>query len=251
MRKIITAILISLFLVTFAYAQQTNLSFTTPPIVSPTFGEGKKDMRIGLSYLTLEDDGTIPNTQIDMNGAGLNFAIRKAFSNYFAGDFSANIFNVNGDIIVSGSSLKQNATSLTASFNLEIQPFKTNLLNMILFIGPTLTTSNGDYEYLVSSQKHTNSYTMSLYGMQAGIQLGVKTGPVQFIPFIMRSSQQGDITTGGNTTTIPSFNTTTYGIEIMFFNALSLGTMLQDTGNSKNNNGITTTLYQIGYRVNF
>lgn len=251
MKAFIKTVLFAILFVTTANAQQSNFSFSTPPIVSPTFSEGEKDFKLSLSYLTLEDDGTIPNTQVDMTGAGLNFAIRKAFSNYLAGDFSANIFNVNGNIITVSDTLKQNNTSITISFNLELQPFKTNLLNMIIFIGPTLTSSSGDYQYVVSSAKYTDNYTVTLYGIQTGIQVGFKAGPVQFIPFIMNTSQQGDMTTRGNTTTISSFNTTTYGAEILFFNTLSLSSMIQDTGNSKNNNGVTTTIYQLGYKVNF
>ncbi|MCX7991297.1 MAG: hypothetical protein N2999_04565, partial [Proteobacteria bacterium] len=172
------------------YANQTNLSITPPPIVSPSFSEGKSDFKFGLSYLTVEDDGTIPNTTVDMTGAGLNLIGRKAFSDYFAGDFSVGVYSTSGDIKTPGLKTEQEAANVNLSFNLELQPFKTDIVSMIVFLGPTITAINGTTKTtgLINS---SSSYSVSLYGMQVGVQMGVKAGPVEIIPFIMSSSMQG------------------------------------------------------------
>lgn len=244
-------VLVILILSTAASAQQSNFSFQTPPIVSPSFKDGQTDSKFGLVYLSIEDDGTLADTKIDMSGGGINFSARKALSDYFAVDFSAGVFATSGDVKTSGLNIKQEMTNVNINFNLEMQPFKTENTSMIIFAGPSLTAINGTTETkgIIDSSL---SYTASLYGMQAGLQLGLKAGPVQFIPFIMSSSMSGNITSGGYTTNIDPFTTTSYGLEIMFFDKLSLSSILQEADSSnKDEAGVKTTMYQLSFKMNF
>jgi len=233
------------------FAQQSNFSFQTPPIVSPSFSEGKSDKKFGFLYLTMEDDGSLANTDIDMSGGGLNLAVRKALSDNFAVDFSGGVFATSGDIVTPGLKTKQDLTNVNINFNLEIQPFKTGYANMILFVGPTLTAVSGTVETteLINS---SYNYNGSLYGVQGGIQFGLKAGAVEVIPFMMVSSMSGDITAGGITTTVDAFTTTSYGLEVMFFNTVSLSSILQKADSSKKNEaGIKANLYQLSFKMNF
>lgn len=252
MKRLVIVLLLLFFVIAKnVYAGQSNISITPPPIVSPSFTEGKGDVKFGLSYLTVEDDGSLAGTKIDITGAGLNMIARQAFSNYIAGDFSLGVFATSGDIKAVGLTTKQEATNVNLSFNLELQPFKNDVANLIVFLGPTLTAVNGTMETtgLINS---STSYSAALYGLQVGAQLGIKTGPISFIPFIMSSTMQGDMTAGGYTTTIDAFTTTSYGLEIMFFDVVSLSSIIQEADKSSSNeSGIKTNIYQLSFKMNF
>lgn len=251
MKKLVIFLLFLIFITKNVYAGQSNISITPPPIVSPSFTEGKGDVKFGISYLTMEDDGSLAGTKIDITGAGLNMIARHAFSNYIAGDFSLGVFSTSGDIETSVSTTKQEAANVNLSLNLELQPFKNDVANLIVFFGPTLTAVNGTMK-TTGLINYSTSYSMALYGLQVGAQVGIKTGPVSFIPFIMSSTMQGDMTAGGYTTNIDAFTTTSYGLEIMFFDVVSLSSIIQEADKSSSNeSGLKTNIYQLSFKMNF
>ena len=75
-----------------AYAQQNSVSITPPPIVAPTFEEGKTEGKVRFTYLSMEGNGT------EFTGGGIDAIGRKAFSSNLAGDVQGGLFVLGGTL---------------------------------------------------------------------------------------------------------------------------------------------------------
>lgn len=223
-------------------AQQSNFSITPPPIASPTFIEGDSEMKFRGTIVS------ISGPDISLSGAGADMVLRKAFSNEFAGDLQFGVFGIGGDI---GSGIYQESVTMSMfqmAANLELQPFKTDTLNMIIFTGLTLSAS------LMSGDSF--DATTSLAGIQVGMQLGLKAGDFHIDPFFMTTSQSGSATTstsmGDYTADIPAFTTTSVGLDIVYIPAnLTLSSIIQQAAEQDTNSDYDVTIFQVAWSTKF
>lgn len=170
---------------------------------------------------------------------------------------------------------KVRLNSFQFSFNVEFQPIHGDRGGLIIFGGPSLglmnMTMDTPYSLIVpfpfsnAGQRYsgftdTLTITSTLGGIQMGLQGDVAVaGNIRISPFIMVSTASGSSTmkddpgvrnvSGYSTTAdIPSFTTTSMGMDIIVGN-LSVGTLLQDMQpKDKSQAGVKITMFRLGYR---
>lgn len=233
-----------------AHAQQSSFSIAPPPIAAPTFEDGKTDGKVRFTYIDMSGNG------MEFTGGGIDGIGRKAFSNSFAGDIQGGMFVLGGDIDMLGT--KQSATFINFLFstNAELQAYKGDVFSALLFVGPNLNLMLGSMEIPcpIGTCTDTATITTSLFGIQAGIQLGIKAGDFHIDPFAMAMTQQGSSTFstsfGDTTTTIDPYTTTSFGLDIVYtpWN-LTLSAIVQEAAKQadKDKEGIKTNIYQLGW----
>jgi hypothetical protein len=244
-----------------AGSSQSTFSISPPPIATPVFGVKETDLKIGAMYLGMKS--TDPSIDFKLSGYGLDFVQRSAFGNVLAMDYSVGVVYLTGDIksaLTGSSSLKSkiSGASIPISLNLEVQPYKNDVFNIILFVGPAFNISVMSMEITVpsfsgtSTTKDTLTSTSFMYGPQGGVQAGFEIGDIHVDLFGMFISQQGSQDTssslGGSTSTkIPAFTTTSYGADFMYVPwGLTLSSILQEAKQS-DQNGFKTTIYQLSW----
>ncbi len=239
-----------------AASSQSSFSVSPPPIANPVFDSREKDMKIRGTYLTMES--TDPAFDFELSGYGVDAVMRKAFGNRFAMDFNYGVTYLDGDL---GSTGTLNGISIPFSFNLEVEPFKSDILNVIVFFGPSFNMSAMSMEtsYIgYSGQETTMTTTVDsfMYGAQGGVQLGFTFGPIGVDAFGMTASQKGSQSTyssyGGSTSTdIPTMTTNTFGVDFIIVPwGLALSSVLQEAGKGKSegeSSGFKTHLYQLSW----
>lgn len=165
--------------------------------------------------------------------------------------------------------------SFQFSFNVEFQPIHGESGGLIIFGGPSLglmnMTMETPYSLIVpfpfsnagqaySGFTDTLTITSTLGGVQMGLQGDVVVaGNIRVSPFVMVSTAAGSSTlkddpgvknvSGYSTTAdIPSFSTTSMGMDIIIGN-LSVGTLLQNMQpKDKSQAGVKITMFRLGYR---
>lgn len=206
-----------------ALAQQNSFSITPPPIVAPTFEEGKSEGKVRFTYLSMEGNGT------EFTGGGIDGIGRKAFSNRFAGDVQGGLFVIGGDMASGPTSTTKFSTTmmnLLLGVNGELLAYKGDVFSTLLFAGPNMTFLFGTFDMTIpcgvtATCTDTMTITGSLFGLQAGIQLGIDLGDVSIDPFAMMSTQSGSMTTsssygGSFTSDIDPYTTTSFGFDITY-----------------------------------
>ena len=238
-----------------AAAQQSSFSITPPPIVAPTFEKDKIDSKIRFTYASLSGNG------MEFSGGGIDGLGRKAFSDNLAGDIQGGIFFLSGDLAVPGSA-SQTVTFMNMLFsaNGEFLAYKGDVFSTLLFAGPSLNFTVGSMDYTYScgpttTCEDTMTMTSYLFGLQAGIQFGIKAGNFSIDPFAMFMSQQGSATVstsfGDTTTTIDPYTTTSFGLDITYLPwNMSLSAIVQEAAKQADSDkeGIKTNIYQISWR---
>jgi hypothetical protein len=235
-----------------AHAQQSSFSIAPPPIVAPTFEDGKTDTKVRLTYISLSGNG------MDFSGGGIDGIARKAFSNSFAGDIQGGLFVLGGDIDMGTSKSSTTFMNMLFSANAELLAYKGDVFSTLLFAGPNLNYMVGSMEVPCAFGTCTDTVTIttSIYGFQGGIQFGIKAGDFSIDPFAMVMSQQGSSTmtdSFGNelTTTIDAYTTTSFGLDIVYLPwNMTLSAIVQEAAKQadKDKEGIKTNIYQIGWR---
>lgn len=225
---------------------QSNFSVTPPPIASPYFEAGKGEGKTRLTYLSIKGQG------IDLKGGGFDFVGRNAFSDTWAGDVAVGFLGMTADLTGGGSLTLFN---IPFSLNLELQPYKGDILSAIIFAGPTLNLGFGfmDIPNPLGGGSTTASITTVFYGAQAGLQLGIQAGDFNLSPFAMVQSQKGSstVTVEDTSTTvdIPAVTTTSYGFDILYTPwDMTLSSVLQEAEKADQNTpGFKTRIYQISW----
>jgi hypothetical protein len=239
-----------------AGAQQSNFSITPPPIAAPTFEKDEKNVKVRGTYLSLEGQG------VELSGGGVDMVMRKAFSDTVAGNFSIGMFLLDGDMDFGTGKADLTILSEVFGLNIEVQPVKTERVNLILFGGPTFDFSQGSMETSVTVLTNTISDTLTIttvmFGYLAGAQFGLNLGDFNISPFAMMTSKSGSSTVsssfGGDTETdIPTFTTTSYGFDIAYVPwNLTLSSVLQEAAKQgEENPGFKTTIYQLAWTKKF
>jgi hypothetical protein len=254
-KKVAVSLLVSALMVvavsSFAEAAQ-SFSITPPPIVAPTFDEGKTEGKARFTYLSLEGNGT------EFTGGGIDIVGRRAFSNDLAGDIQGGLFVLGGDMDTGGMKSSTTFMNMLFGVNGEYQAYKGDTFSTLLFAGPNMTFMFGSfdstYQIMGNTYSDTTTLTGYLFGLQAGIQFGVNAGDFSIDPFAMAMTQSGSMTSSSNagdtTVTIDAFTTTSFGVDITYkpWN-LSLSAILQEAAKQKDDKeGIKTHIYQISWR---
>ena len=249
----LTAVSTLVLVSSFAQAGQ-SFSITPPPIVAPTFEEGKTEGKARFTYLSMEGNG------MELTGGGVDVIGRKAFSGDMAGDGQAGLFVIGGDIDI-GTGTKTSTTFMNMLFgvNGEFLAIKGDTFSTLLFAGPNLTfiLGSSEYTYTIGGNTYTDTMTLTghLFGLQAGIQFGISAGDFSIDPFAMVMSQSGSMTMstsyGDTTTTIDPYTSTSFGVDITYkpWN-MSLSAILQEAAKQQESDqeGMKTTIYQISWR---
>lgn len=242
-----------LVLVSTAVYAENSVSITPPPIAAPTFEKDKVDGKARFTYLSMSGNG------MDFKGGGADIIARKAFSDDFAGDLQGGLFVLGGDVNT-GSGSKSSATYMNTLFgvNGEYQAYKSDSFSALVFAGPNLNFLFGsqEYTYTVMGNTYTDTTTITgyLFGIQAGIQFGIKAGDFHIDPFAMIISQQGSMTMSNSDTsdtiTIDPFTTTSFGLDITYIPwNLSFSAILQEAAkqSSSDKEGVKTNIYQMSW----
>jgi hypothetical protein len=202
-------------------------------------------MKVRATYLTMES--TDPVVDFKLSGFGIDFVGRKPFGNHFAMDVNIGVTYLDGDM--AGSSLY--GATIPLGFNLEVQPFKNDVVNVIIFGGPSFSISSMTLD-MPSDTMYIDSY---VFGFTGGVQLGLTLGPVGIDAFGMTTTQSGTqemySTSADTSTDIPSYTTSTFGLDLAYLPwGLTLSSLLQEAGKS-DSNGTKTRMYQLAWSHKF
>jgi len=240
------------------FAAESTFSISPPPIASPVFGVKETDIKVGATYLNMKS--TDPATDFDLSGYGVNFVGRSAFGSVLAIDYAVGIIYLTGEIKSGGLGVDLSGASVPISFNLEVQPYRNDVFNIILFAGPAFNISAMDVETVIpfgtTTINDTITTTSYLYGPQGGVQMGFEAGDFHIDVFGMMISQQGSQDSsssfGGSTSSdIPAYTTTSYGADFMYVPwGLTLSSILQEA-KQNDQNGFKTTMYQLSWSHKF
>ncbi len=243
-------------LVSSAVYAENSVSITPPPIASPTFEKDKFEGKARFTYLSMSGNG------MDFQGGGVDIIGRKAFSDNFAGDMQAGLFVMGGDVItaITGTESKSSSTfmNLLYGVNGEYQAYKGETFSALLFAGPNVNFLFGsqEYTYTMMGDTYTDTTTITgyLFGVQGGIQFGIKAGDFHIDPFAMIISQQGSMSISNSyaseTVTIDPFVTTSFGLDITYIPwNLSFSAILQEAAkqSSDDKEGVKTNIYQMSW----
>ena len=250
-------LLISTASFVFAGSSQSTFSISPPPIATPVFDVKETDIKVGLTYLTMKS--TDPTMDFKLDGYGINFVGRSAFGNVLAIDYAIGVIYMDGDISTGGTATMKmdlSGANIPISVNLEIQPYKNDVFNVILFVGPAFNITAMQMEAKVGTYSDTIYIDSIMYGPQGGIQLGFGLGDFNLDVFGMatslRGKQETTSTYGADTsTTIPAYTTTSFGADLIYTPwGLALSSILQEAKQG-DNNGFKTNMYQISWSHKF
>ncbi|MDP2167113.1 MAG: hypothetical protein Q8J64_02140 [Thermodesulfovibrionales bacterium] len=237
-----------------AYAQQSNFSVTPPPLASPSFERGQKDIKFGIVGVSVEGEG------FELTGGGVNIVPRHAFTDHVAGNLQLGLSALSGETAIGTFKSDLSFMNMQFGLNLELQPVKAKMASLIFFGGPLLNLGLGsvDYSYSLFGKTYTDTMniTTTMFGVQGGAQVGIKLGPFHLDPFAMISSQSGTTTVDTSFTStssdIPSFTTTSYGADIVFLPwNLTLSSMLQQAAKAGDNEESDTTVVMLSFSKKF
>ena len=237
-----------------ADADTSSFSIAPPPIANPVFDAKEKDQKIRLTYLTMESSPTTTvSSQFKLKGYGLDMVARKAFNSVLAIDGGVGVTYLDGTIGTDGT---LTGMTIPLTVNLEVQPVKTDVFSLILFVGPQFGISAMQIDFPGMSIT-SDSY---VYGLQAGAQMGFNINDTIGIDlFGMTLTQSGSQDTyissayysDSISSDIPSYTTTTYGLDFVYLPwGLALSSILQEAGKS-NSTGMKTHMYQFAWSHKF
>ncbi len=249
-----------------ASAQQSVFIVAPPPIASPSFIKNQLDLKIRGTVLAIDDS---MNSNAALSGAGGDAVFRWAFSDFFAANVQGGFFFIGGDMTSSTSGTTTKTTFLNEnillSVNGEFQPYKGNVVNVVIFGGPlfNLLFGNVDINTMTGAITSTSNETMSgaLTGIQAGIQAGIKAGDVQIDPFAAVSSLRGSITisssSGNVTSDIDPFKISSFGLDVIYTPwDFTLSSVIQKVAAQKSKGissgpGYDVVIIQFGWHTQF
>lgn len=250
-------VLVALSGVSSVNAADSSFSITPPPIASPVFGVKETDLKVGAMYLNMKSTATTTQS-FELTGYGVDATGRTAFGNTLAVDYNVGVTYLTGDMGTGAFKSTLSGASIPISFNLEVQPYKNDVFNTILFAGPAFSISAMTMESTVGGTTYTTYVDTYMYGLEAGVQMGLKLGDVHVDAFGMAITQSGtqDMTSSSasvadTSTSIPSFTTTSFGVDFMYIPwGLTLSSIMQEAGQS-DDKGFKTTMYQISWSHKF
>lgn len=240
-----------------ADADTSSFSIAPPPIANPVFDAKEKDQKIRVTYLTMESSPTTTvSSQFKLKGYGLDIVARKAFNSVLAIDGGVGVTYLDGNIGSGSNAGTLTGMTIPLTVNLEVQPVKTDVFSLILFVGPQFGISVMQIDYpgmYISSDSY-------VYGLQVGAQMGFNIKDTVGIDlFGMTLTQEGTQDTyissayysDSISSDIPSYTTTTYGIDFVYLPwGVALSSILQEAGKSEST-GTKTHMYQLSWSHKF
>ncbi len=242
-------------------AGQSSFSISPSPLATPVFDGYENDLKIGATFLQMKSSAsTTAGRGFKLDGYGITAAGRSAYSDQFAIDYAIGVISLNGHM-GAGNAMKLDGVSVPISVDLEVQPYKNNVFNVIVFAGPAFNISSMNLDNVPAvfrSNVVRDSWTIDsyLYGLQGGVQMGLRLGNVLVDIFGMADRKRGtqDITktfSPNTSDSIPAFSTTSYGLRSMYVPwGLTLGAMRQDAW-QRDDNGTKTYIYTISWSHRF
>lgn len=212
MKKTILAALVAVALVALLTpaASAENMSVSPPPLAYPSWNAGQPQDKLGFAFISMEGPG------FELTGGGINYVTRQPSDEFMALSFNVGGNALAGDMDVVGGTADMTLAMINFGLNLEFQPIHEPTFSTILFVGPAFNYMAGTVSPPTGSDTTMNIW---LYGLQAGVQLGLNAGSVQFAPFFMAQNMQGtmDTTTGGYTysSDVEGATSTSYGLDIV------------------------------------
>ncbi len=242
-----------------AEAGNSSFSIAPAPLANPVFDAKQTDLKVRATYLTME--ATDPSNKFDLNGFGMDATGRMAFGGNLAANFNIGVMALSGDIGVGASKADLTGVTVPFSVNVEVQPYKNDVFNVILFAGPafslsSMTIENVPVGVIGMTVIYGDMYVDSLvYGLQAGMQAGFRAGKIHIDAFGMVTSQSGTQDTSTSfsdtSTDIPSYTTVSFGIDLMHEpTGITLSSILQDADQG-DNKGFKTQLYTLSWSHKF
>jgi hypothetical protein len=241
---------------------QSTFSISPPPIATPVFEAGESAVKFGAMYLTMK--GT--DVDFNLNGYGASAVGRTAFSSTTAMDYTFGMTFLSGDIgldtgLGTSSGLNLYGLSIPMSFNVEVQPYRNEQFNVIVFAGPALnmtfmTIENVPTVVVTTLTEEVLNIMSFLYGLQGGLQAGLELGKLHVDVFGMVTQLQGTQTIettfeGSTSSSIPAYLTQSYGIDFTYVPwGLTLSSILQQAKQG-DDNGFKTNIYQLSWSRKF
>lgn len=247
-RRIIVVSLVVLIasLTAVSVFAESSFSIAPPPIADAVFDAKEWNMKVRGTYLTMK--GTDPAFDFKLNGYGVDVVARKAVDDGLAINGGIGVIHLDGKM--GGGTLTGVTTPITV--NVELQPFKNDVANLIVFLGPQLSISSMELD-TAGYWAYIDSY---IYGYQVGMQMGFNIKDTVGIDvFLMTLTQSGSQDTyssyGSFSSDIPSFFTTSFGIDFVYLPwGVALSSILQEAGDS-DSAGMKTQMYQISWSKKF
>lgn len=245
----------------FAAGQFSSFSISPSPLAVPVFNGYENDVKIGATYLQMKSSGsTTAGREFKLDGYGITAAGRSAYSDQFALDYAIGVISLNGHM-GAGNVMRLDGVTVPISVNLEVQPYKNNVFNVIVFAGPAFSISSMNLDNVPTvfrSNVMRDSWTIDsyLYGLQGGVQMALRIADVQVDIFGMADRTRGtqDITktfSPNTSDSIPAYTTTSYGLDLMYVPwGLTLSANRQDAW-QRDDNGSKTNIYTISWSHRF
>jgi len=162
-----------------------EITIAPPPLAYPDYSDPDKFQgRAGATYIN------VSGTDVSITGLGGNITARKVLPKTSGGlnegiSFSGALVGLTGT--VASSSVSGLAT--TVAGNYEIETWKGEAANLILFLGPQY---NYTYVHVAASGADVDVYA-PLFGYQAGVQYTAQNGNFKFSPWFQYTHLSGTV----------------------------------------------------------
>lgn len=238
-------------------AGKSSFSISSPPITDPVYDQKETDLKVGANHLAMKSSAsTTSGSDFKLDGYGISAVDRSAFGNQSALDCvgARDLSKAKG----AGTGLKRICAWVPISVNLEVQPYKNDAFNVIVFGGPAFIVSSMTLYTVPAPDFANESWTIDSYlsGLQGGVQMGFRLGDVYVDFFRTMDSRRGtrNITTTVNSGTsegIPAFMTISYGLDLLYYPwGLTLSSILQEAKQSYEK-GTKKNIYTISWSYRF
>lgn len=264
--------------IAFAAADSFNFSFSTLPVPTTESGPDEGNLRVGLIYVAMKDDGPFTRNSFKLNGGGADLSLGKGLNDWSAWYWHTTAVGLVGTTRIQareglismdfhgvGSPVTGTATMDTDVFlnahdlTLVAQLPKGSRLRPLLFAGPTFSWAlvKNSYRYdqttlelihygAVPSDDSTQ--WMFLYGVQAGAALGISLGDFELAPLVLVKEQWGTLLSGNSSNSLSTFTEFAYGAEATYRPwGVKLSSVIHEAARSGNTGGVESTLVQVSW----
>jgi len=237
-------------------AQQANFSISPPPIAYPDFEAGLQDIKIRGTYFSISGD------DVEMRGGGMDWIHRISLNDMFAFDYQLGAYMMTGDAGVTPYKMEMNLWNIPLGGNLEYLLYKSELINSLIFGGVNYTflSSEAGLKTTTVEGRTTTKTTQvmdmtgSIYGLQGGVQAGMKFGDFGAAAYASFMRQQGSFSISmgdySDTVDIKPYTTMSYGLDFSY-SEITLSSIMQLSSKSGDNSGLKTYIFSLGGHQRF
>lgn len=233
-----------------ARAQVSNFQIAPPPVPYPYFAAHSWDSSIEFAGGGMTWESPQASQKFNSTAGGVQLSVRHAFSRVFAWDDSEGLFISGGQ--QGGGAGPYSGFDFNLSNDIEIQPVGSRAFNPIIFFGPQLHVIHQNWG-------SSGLADDALIGPQAGLELGLRLGPVEFAPFFEFSALGGRIAQyncnsgncGASETDLTNWQHTVSVGGDFIVKSFSIGAFFQDASAPNNGNAgppVKSIIGEIGFR---